>query len=51
VGLADAFADMSTLLLADLRLPKAALAAVGITVVDPFVAGPIVRLRPPARDA
>jgi hydroxyethylthiazole kinase-like uncharacterized protein yjeF len=51
VGLADAFADLSTLLLADLRLPKSALGAVGITVVDPFVAGPIVRLRPPARDA
>jgi hydroxyethylthiazole kinase-like uncharacterized protein yjeF len=51
VGLADAFADMSTLLLADLRLPKKALAALGISAVDPFVAGPIVRLRGANRDA
>jgi hydroxyethylthiazole kinase-like uncharacterized protein yjeF len=51
VGLADAFADLSTLLLADLRLPRSALAALGITAVDPFVAGPIVRLRSANRDA
>jgi hydroxyethylthiazole kinase-like uncharacterized protein yjeF len=51
VGLADAFADLSTLLLADLWLPKSALAALGITAVDPFVTGPIVRLRGLNRDA
>jgi ADP-dependent NAD(P)H-hydrate dehydratase / NAD(P)H-hydrate epimerase len=45
VGLAHAHADLSTLLLADLRLPRSALAEVGFPTLDPFVAGPIVRLR------
>jgi hydroxyethylthiazole kinase-like uncharacterized protein yjeF len=49
-GLAEAQPDLSTLLLADLRLPKTALARLGMSAVDPFVSGPIVRLRCSARD-
>lgn len=43
-GLADARASMSPLLLADMRLPTDALAALGLGRLDPFGGAPVVAL-------
>lgn len=46
-GLAEARASMSSLLLADMRLPRDALAAVGLDLgrLDPFAGAPVVTLQ------